>query len=296
LHVTDVPVFRDAYAPLLANAHLVASPDARNAQPGEDAAAVARRAAAELEALLAEQHDTIAAVIVEPLVQCATGMAMHDPEYLRLVRALCDRYEVHLIADEIAVGCGRTGSFFACEQAGIWPDFLCLSKGISGGYLPLALVMTRDAIYEGFVDDDVARSFLHSHSYTGNALACRAAVATLDLFKSEDALQRNRGRAARLLQRLHDGLEGQPVDHLRQQGMITAFDVREPGARFAERFHMAARAQGLLMRPIGNTVYLMPPYAINDGEIDQLVDGTLATLKAVMATSSNKGARDVALA
>ena len=296
LHVTDVPVFRDAYAPLLANAHLVASPDARNAKPGEDAAAVARRTAAELEALLAEQHDTIAAVIVEPLVQCATGMAMHDPEYLRLVRALCDRYQVHLIADEIAVGCGRTGSFFACEQAGIWPDFLCLSKGISGGYLPLALVMTRDAIYEGFVDDDVARSFLHSHSYTGNALACRAAVATLDLFKSEDALQRNRSRAARLLQRLHDGLEGQPVDHLRQRGMITAFDVREPGARFAERFHMAARAQGLLMRPIGNTVYLMPPYAINDGEIDQLVDSTLATLKAVMATSSKEGARDVALA
>ena len=296
LHVTDVPVFRDAYAPLLANAHLVASPDARNAKPGEDAAAVARRTAAELEALLAEQHDTIAAVIVEPLVQCATGMAMHDPEYLRLVRALCDRYQVHLIADEIAVGCGRTGSFFACEQAGIWPDFLCLSKGISGGYLPLALVMTRDAIYEGFVDDDVARSFLHSHSYTGNALACRAAVATLDLFKSEDALQRNRSRAARLLQRLHDGLEGQPVDHLRQRGMITAFDVREPGARFAERFHMAARAQGLLMRPIGNTVYLMPPYAINDGEVDQLVDSTLATLKAVMATSSKEGARDVALA
>ena len=296
LHVTDVPVFRDAYAPLLANAHLVASPDARNALAGEDAADAARRAAAELEALLAEQHDTVAAVIVEPLVQCATGMAMHDPEYLRLARALCDRYEVHLIADEIAVGCGRTGSFFACEQAGIWPDFLCLSKGISGGYLPLALVMTRDAVHDAFVDDDAARSFLHSHSYTGNALACRAALATLDLFESEDALRRNRDRAARLLQRLSDGLEGQPVDHLRQRGMITAFDVRAPGARFAERFHLAARAQGLLMRPIGNTVYLMPPYAISDGEIDRLVDGTLATLKATIETSPKEGARDVALA
>lgn len=297
LHVTDVPVFRDAYAPLLANAHLVVSPDARNARAGEGAADVARRAAAELEALLAEQHDAIAAVIVEPLVQCATGMAMHDAEYLRLARALCDRYEVHLVADEIAVGCGRTGSFFACEQAGIWPDFLCLSKGISGGYLPLALVMTRDAIHDAFVDDDAARSFLHSHSYTGNALACRAALATLDLFESEDALRRNRDRAARLLQRLRDGLEGQPVGHLRQRGMITAFDVREPGSRFAERFHLAARAQGLLMRPIGNTVYLMPPYAIDDGEIDQLVDGTLATLDAVMASNPKKeGVRDVALA
>ncbi|RQO53166.1 adenosylmethionine--8-amino-7-oxononanoate transaminase [Variovorax sp. KBW07] len=298
LHVTDVPVFRDAYAPLLANAHLVASPDARQARPGEDAVAVARRAAAGLEALLAEQHDTIAAVIVEPLVQCATGMAMHDPEYLRLVRALCDRYGVHLIADEIAVGCGRTGTFFACEQAGIWPDFLCLSKGISGGYLPLALVMTRDAIYDGFVDDDVARSFLHSHSYTGNALACRAALATLDLFESEDALRRNRSRAERLLERLREGLADQPIDDLRQRGMITAFDVREPGPRFAERFHLAARANGLLMRPIGNTVYLMPPYVMSDDEIDRLVDGTLATLADVASASESfeEGARDVALA
>ncbi|QSI31189.1 adenosylmethionine--8-amino-7-oxononanoate transaminase [Variovorax sp. RKNM96] len=297
LHVTDVPVFRDAYAPLLANAHLVASPDARTARHGEDAVAVARRAAAELEALLADRHASIAAVIVEPLVQCATGMAMHDPEYLRLVRTLCDRYEVHLIADEIAVGCGRSGTFFACEQAGIWPDFLCLSKGISGGYLPLALVMTRDAIYEGFVDDDVARSFLHSHSYTGNALACRAALATLDLFEREDALRRNRGRAERLVGRLREGLHGKPVDHLRQRGMITAFDVREPGARFAERFHLAARANGLLMRPIGSTVYLMPPYAISDDEIDRLVDGTLATLQAVSAPGhAAEGVRDAALA
>ncbi|MGJ3700053.1 adenosylmethionine--8-amino-7-oxononanoate transaminase [Variovorax sp. AFSI2.2] len=303
LHVTDVPVFRDAYAPLLANAHLVASPDARAARPGEHAAAVAQRAAAELEALLAERHASIAAVIIEPLVQCATGMAMHDPEYLRLVRALCDRYEVHLIADEIAVGCGRTGTFFACEQAGIWSDFLCLSKGISGGYLPLALVMTRDAIYDGFVDDDVARSFLHSHSYTGNALACRAALATLDLFEREDALRRNLARAERLIGRLREGLhQGMPVDHLRQCGMITAFDVREPGVRFAERFHMAARANGLLMRPIGATVYLMPPYAIGDDEIDLLVDGTLATLQAVAAPihadheDHAEGGRDAALA
>ncbi|VTU40620.1 Adenosylmethionine-8-amino-7-oxononanoate aminotransferase [Variovorax sp. PBS-H4] len=296
LHVTDVAVFRDAYAPLLGDAHLVPSPDARGARPGEDAVAVALRAADELEALLAEQHDSIAAVILEPLVQCAAGMAMHDPEYLRRVRALCDRFGVHLIADEIAVGCGRTGSFFACEQAGIWPDFLCLSKGISGGYLPLALVMTREAIYQGFVDDDVARSFLHSHSYTGNALACRAALATLDLFVQEDVLNRNRARAARILQRLREALGTRPVDHLRQRGMITAFDVREPGERFAERFHLAAREQGLLMRPIGRTVYLMPPYVIGDHEIDRLVEGTVATLDAAAAPHAGEEVRDVALA
>jgi adenosylmethionine-8-amino-7-oxononanoate aminotransferase len=295
LHVTDVAVFRDAYAPLLGDAYLVPSPDARHALDGEDASAVARRAAGALETLLAEQHEGIAALIVEPLVQCAAGMAMHDPEYLRLARALCDRYGVHMIADEIAVGCGRTGSFFACEQAGIWPDFLCLSKGISGGYLPLALVMTRDAIYQGFVDDDVARSFLHSHSYTGNALACRAALATLDLFERDDVLNRNRTRAARLLNGLRNALGARPVDHLRQRGMITAFDVRVTGERFAERFHLAARDHGLLMRPIGATVYLMPPYVIGDDEIDRLVAGTVAVLDAV-GPDATEGGRDVALA
>src|SRR6202035_893142 len=137
-----------------------------------------------------------AAIIIEPLVQCATGMAMHDPLYLSLVRELCDRYQVHMIADEIAVGCGRSGRFFACEHAGVWPDFLCLSKGISGGYLPLSLVMTTDAIYQAFYDPDSARGFLHSHSYTGNPLACRAALATLAIFTEDNVLQANRTRAA----------------------------------------------------------------------------------------------------
>ncbi|MDB5796830.1 MAG: adenosylmethionine--8-amino-7-oxononanoate transaminase, partial [Paucimonas sp.] len=155
LGVTDVPLFRAAYGPLLRPAHVVESPDARRAQPGETAADVARRAAAALERLLAERAGSIAAVIVEPLVQCAAGMVMHDPAYLRALRRLCDQYQVHLIADEIAVGCGRSGSFFACEQAGIWPDFLCLSKGISGGYLPLSLVMTTDAVYQAFYDREL---------------------------------------------------------------------------------------------------------------------------------------------
>src|SRR5206468_5938074 len=137
------------------------------------AAAGVDEAIAAMRALFEARAAQLAAVIVEPLVQCAAGMAMYDASYLTRLRALCDEYGVHLIADEIAVGCGRTGTFFACEQAGIWPDFICLSKGISGGVLPLSLVMTRDAIFEAFLDDDVARAFLHSHSYTGNALACR---------------------------------------------------------------------------------------------------------------------------
>lgn len=280
LAVTDVAVFRDAYDPLLMRSHQVASPDARQAQPGEDAAAVAQRAAAELEALLQQRQGQIAAVIIEPLVQCAAGMAMHDASYVRQVRALCDRYQVHLIADEIAVGCGRTGTFFACEQAGIWPDFVCLSKGITGGYLPLSLVLTRDVVYRAFLSDDVARGFLHSHSYTGNALACRAALAVLDRFEQDDVLAHNAQQALTLdaaLQPLH---KDPRIEHWRRCGMIWAFDVRPEHAqgRFAERFHQIARRHELLIRPIGRTVYLMPPYLLNEALSQWLAQRLMAVL------------------
>ncbi len=287
LAVTDVALFRDAYGPLLQRAHVVASPDARLAQPGESAEDVARRAAAALETLLQDRSGKVAAVIVEPLVQCATGMAMHDPDYLRQLRAICDRHQVHLIADEIAVGCGRTGTFFACEQAGIWPDFVCLSKGISGGYLPLSLVMTRESIYQAFYDADVTRGFLHSHSYTGNPLACRAALATLDIFAQDDVLKTNRGKAQQLTAALAPLATDERVRHFRQRGMIWAFDavVDEPAqaATFSRRFFTAALQRGLLLRPIGRTVYLMPPYILDDEEITQMAERTRATFDEVMA-------------
>ena len=293
LAVTDVAVFRDAYDPLLMRAHQVMSPDARQARPGESAADVAERAAAELQALLAERHAHIAALILEPLVQGATGMAFHDPAYLRAVRALCDQYEVTLIADEIAVGCGRTGTFFAFEQAAlpgqpkIWPDLICLSKGISGGYLPLSLVLSRNHIYDAFLDDDVARGFLHSHSYTGNALACRAALAVLDRFAEDDVLAHNRQQAAALTAALAPLAHDPRIEHFRHIGMIWAFDVREAfvGPRFAERFHLAGRAHELLIRPIGRTVYLMPPYVLDDALSHWLAQRLLATLDDVLNQS-----------
>lgn len=288
LAVTDVAIFRDAYGPLLRNAHVVASPDARQAQSGETAEDVARRAAAALETLLQARANHIAAVIVEPLVQCATGMAMHDPLYLKLLRDLCDRYSVHLIADEIAVGCGRTGTFFACEQANIWPDFLCLSKGISGGYLPLSLVMTREKIYQAFYSEEVTRGFLHSHSYTGNPLACRAALATLDIFESDDVLNRNRACAAKLAQALAPLASHPQVRHFRQRGMIVAFDAlihdADKLATFSRRFFTAALERELLVRPIGNTVYLMPPYVLSDADIDWLASRTQAVFEQVRQT------------
>jgi len=292
LAITDVPVFRDAYDPLLMRPHQAMSPDWRQATTGETAADVASRASEDLRGLLAQHHERIAAVIVEPLVQCAAGMAMHDATYLRRVRELCDAQDVHMIADEIAVGCGRTGTFFACEQAGIWPDFVCLSKGISGGVLPLSLVMTRDAIYEAFLDDDVARGFLHSHSYTGNALACRAALAVLDRFAQDDVLGANRKRAAVLTQALEPLRNDARIEHFRHLGMIWAFDVREPltGVRFAERFHLAGRDQGLLIRPIGRTVYLLPPYLLDDEMSEWLAARVIATLDTVIARADDPDA------
>ncbi|TFW11605.1 adenosylmethionine--8-amino-7-oxononanoate transaminase [Massilia arenosa] len=287
LAVTDVALFKDAYGPLLRAARTVASPDARLARDGETTQDVARRAAADVEKLFAERADKIAAIIVEPLVQCATGMAMHDPLYLTLIRELCDRYQVHLICDEIAVGCGRTGTFFASEQAGIWPDFLCLSKGISGGYLPLSIVLTRDSIYQAFYDRDVTRGFLHSHSYTGNPLACRAALATLAIFRDEDVLARNRTRAAQLNEALHPLADHPRVRNARQRGMIWAFDAIEDdadkAATFSRRFFAKAVENELLLRPIGRTMYLMPPYVLSDDETALLAERTLRTFEDVIA-------------
>jgi len=282
LAVTDVAIFRDAYAPLIRAAHVVPSPDARLAEAGETAADVARRAAAALEAFLAANHERIAALIVEPLVQGAAGMAMHDPEYLRRARALCDRYAVHLICDEIAVGCGRTGTFFAHEQAGIQPDFLCLSKGISGGYLPLSVVLTTDAVYAAFYDDATVRGFLHSHSYTGNALACRAALATLDIFAADDVLARNQARGDRLETLLAPLAAHEKVRHFRRRGMILAFDV-DADSGFGRRFYREALARELLLRPMGNTVYVMPPYILGDDDAAFVAAGAAAALEAALA-------------
>lgn len=289
LAVTDVAIFRDAYAPLVRSpAHVLPSPDARLAEAGETPADVARRAADSLRHYLEHHGAQTAALIVEPLVQGAAGMVMYDPEYLRLARALCDEHEVHLICDEIAVGCGRTGSFFAHEQAlnadglPIRPDLMCLSKGISGGYLPLSIVLSSDAIYDTFLDDNVARAFLHSHSYTGNPLACRAALATLDLFAENDVIAVNRETSQKIAAALAPLGDHPNVRHLRQRGMIAAFDVVTEDPYFSRRFYRAALDQGALIRPIGNTVYWMPPYIVGDAEIAQLAHATQAALGAAL--------------
>lgn len=278
LSVSDVPLFCDAYAPLLRRSEILPSPDARKAEQGETAAQYAVRCAEALEKHLQQHHAQIAALIVEPLVQCAGGMAMYDAEYLRLARTICDRYEVHLIADEIAVGCGRTGSFFACEQAGIWPDFLCLSKGLSGGYLPLSVVLSADKVYEAFYHDDVARGFLHSHSYTGNPLACAAGLAVLDIFDDDKIVEANEGLAAHLHLRAQAIAQHPRVRNFRRTGLIWAFEVESADPDFARDFHAAALEEEMLLRPLGNTVYFMPPYVISEAECAHLVERTLRLL------------------
>ena len=280
LGVTDVALFTEAYGGMIRRAHVVRSPAAGI----DEAAADALNAAVqEMRTLFEQCAPHIAAVIVEPLVQCATGMAMYDPLYLKQLRALCDEFQVHLIADEIAVGCGRTGSFFACEQAQIWPDFMCLSKGISGGYLPLSLVMTTDTVYQAFYHSDIHRAFLHSHSYTGNPLACRAALATLAIFDEDRVIEKNKISADKLRKAMEPIAAHSAVRRVRQRGMIAAFDVEPAVAEgFSRRFFAEAQKQELLLRPIGHTVYWMPPYILSDEEISLLGERTLSVLNHVV--------------
>lgn len=283
LGVTDLAVFRQAYEGLLRPAYVVPNADARKAAPGEDARAVAIRQVQHLEALFAERGGQIAAILTEPLVQGAGGMIFYDAEYLRRVRELCDRYSVSWIADEIAVGCGRTGSFFACEQAGVWPDLLCLSKGISGGFLPLSIVLSRDDLYRLFLDDSASKAFLHSHSYSGNPLACRAALAVLDVLEKDNVLTVNRLRAGRLNAALRPITQHPRVRHFRHLGMIWAWDIPQASADFSRTVYRVALRHELLLRPLGNTVYLMPPYLLSDSEIDALAERVNAVMDEVLA-------------
>ena len=279
LGVTDVAIFKDTYAPLLIQSAQVPSPDFRLAEAGESAENFALRCAGQLEAYLAKHHAELAAFIIEPLVQCAAGMGMYHPVYLSKVREICTQYEVHLIADEIAVGFGRTGTMFACEQGNIKPDFICLSKGITGGYLPLSAVLTTDEIYQAFYHDSTVKGFLHSHSYTGNPLACSAALATLAIFEADDVVEKNKAKSASIVEKMQV-LTDLPIQHLRHQGMIFAFDAVTHNTHFSRQSYQAGVEQGLLLRPIGNTVYFMPPYTITESEIDFMISAARRAVKA----------------
>ncbi|HEX7369716.1 MAG TPA: adenosylmethionine--8-amino-7-oxononanoate transaminase [Rhodanobacteraceae bacterium] len=293
LSVSDLPLYRAVYGPMLFEPIVAPSPDWLDADPGETADDVAQRRLDDMRAILERHAPETCAVLIEPLVQCSGGMRMHAPSYLSGLRALCDEFDVHLIADEIAVGFGRTGTLFACEQGRITPDFLCLSKGLTGGALPLSAVLTTNKIYAAFLGDYAANNaFLHSHTFSGNPIACAAALASLKVFREEPVLERNRDLMQYLAQKLAPLREHPHAANLRSTGWITAFDlVRDkvsgeawPSAeRRGLRFYRHALSHGALLRPLGDTVYFLPPYCIDEGDIDFMVNVAIDAVGAATA-------------
>jgi adenosylmethionine-8-amino-7-oxononanoate aminotransferase len=282
LSVSQVGLYKHTYEDLLTRA--VSLPVADTFLKPKDMTyeAYADEVLVRVKSLLEQYADETCALIIEPLVQCAGGMRMYEPYFLEKLFELTRQYNIHLIADEIATGFGRTGTMFACEQAAVQPDFMTVSKGITGGYLPLAVVLTTDIVYQSFyADHESGKAFLHSHTYTGNPLACRAALATLELLTSTHALKHNRDKNI-LMSKLLEPLQDHPhIAQIRQLGMITAIELHDDQSfRRSLRIHEYALSQGVLLRPIGNVIYFMPAYIINEDEMKILVDVATASLRA----------------
>ncbi len=268
LSVGDVELYKATYAPLLIA-------NIQTPVPRDKSSEATAEALAALEEILERRGHEISALIVEPLVQGAGGMHMYSPEYLRGARMLTSRYGVHLIADEIMTGFGRTGTMFACEQARITPDFMALSKGLTGGFLPLSAVLTSDEVYGAFYCDyNEYKAFLHSHSYTGNPIACAAALATLEIFESDDVLEKNREKSERIAQNLQKFTKLDNVEEVRQTGMIAAVELAgyAPEERIGLEVYRYGLAHEVLLRPLGNVIYFMPPYVITDEQIDRMME------------------------
>ena len=275
LSVGDVELYKDTYEPLLIQS--IQTP-----VPKDMSLEAAKEAAQKFEELCKNRSDEISAIIVEPLIQAAGYMHMYHPHFLELLRDICDRYDVHLIADEVMAGFGRTGKLFACEHANITPDFLVLSKGITGGYLPLSVVLTSNDIYAKFYCDYLEyKAFLHSHSYTGNALACAAANATLDLFEKDDVITQNKAKAAYMMEKLKEFEKLDNVLDIRQTGMVSVVELKgySSDERIGLKVHQYCLEREVLIRPLGHVVYFMPPYVITYEEIDKMMDTTLEAIK-----------------
>ncbi len=278
--VGGIDLFHATYRPLLFQAHA--------AEPGD---------AADLERVLSTHEEEIAALILEPLVQGAAGMIVHPSGYLRDARELCDRYGVLMICDEVATGFGRTGTMFACEHEGVAPDLLCLAKGLTGGYLPLAATMATERIYEGFLGTpEEARTFFHGHTYTGNPLACAAALASLDAFEEERTLERLQPKIA-LLEELLDEVAAMPeVAEIRRRGVMVGIDLgaHDPGLRLGHRVTLEARKRGAIIRPLGDVVVLMPPLSISEEELRRLVAITTESIEAAYPAATISASRSQA--
>jgi len=282
LALGNLGLYKETYAPLLMDVLTVPSPDCFHRNENDDWETHSRKMFSHMRALIEQRHEEICGVILEPLVQCAGNMRMYHPIYLQLLRELCDEYQVHFIADEIAVGFGRTGTMFACEQASISPDFICLSKGLTGGYLPLSVCLCTEAIYQAFYGDYAKlTAFLHSHSYTGNPLGCAAALATLGIFQAENVIEKNHALAQTMRDLTKDFSHHPHVGEVRQTGMILAIELVQDKAtktgfpwqeRRGLKIFQHALSRGALLRPLGNVIYFMPPYVIQKQELAQLAE------------------------
>jgi adenosylmethionine---8-amino-7-oxononanoate aminotransferase len=269
--VGGIDLFHSMYEPLLF--------DTLKAEPGDVHG---------MDRLLAEHRGDVAAVIMEPLVQGAAGMLLHPPGYLRAVRELCDRHGVLLILDEVATGFGRTGTMFACEHEGVAPDLMCLAKGITGGYLPLAATLATEEIYEGFLGEhEEFRTFFHGHTYTGNPLACAAALATLDVFREERTLERLQAKIGLLAELLQPVWAHAAVRQVRRRGFMVGIElIPHPLAeRIGHRVTLEARRRGAIIRPLGDVLVLMPPLSISLADLRRLVGITAEAIEAATGTS-----------
>ncbi len=268
--VGGIDLFHATYKPLLF--------ETLAAEPGD---------AAQMEQLLSAHEGEVAAVIMEPLIQGAGGMIVHPEGYLRAVRELCDQHGVLLICDEVATGFGRTGTMFAVEREGVSPDFMCLAKGITGGYLPLAATLTTEAVYEGFLGAPAeAKTFFHGHTYTGNPIACAVALANLDIFRDERTIEALQPKIELLDRRLAEIAEMPGVTEVRSRGVMVGIDLGEhdPELRLGHRVTREARERGAMIRPLSEVIVLMPPLAISEAELTDLLDICVESITAALAS------------
>jgi adenosylmethionine-8-amino-7-oxononanoate aminotransferase len=275
LAVSDTGLYKDIYTDILIKTVQAKSP----ALVSED------EAIEDMRSILKEHRYKISSVIIEPLVQCAGSMKMYQPSYLKKLRTLCDDEGIFLIADEIAVGFGRTGTMFAVDKAGISPDFMCLSKGLTGGYMPLSVVMMTDEIYDAFYCDyNEGKSFLDSHSYTGNTIACAVANAVLDIFEKDNIIKKNLKKIELIKKKTDKFRELENVFEVRQTGMICAIELKGYDAtqRIGLKIFEEALKEGVYIRPLGNVIYFMPPYCFTKKEIKKMIKITYKVVKGLL--------------
>lgn len=289
LSVGDMGLYNDIFKPLLLNTFKPQGPDCFRCSYGQNRETCDAACFEHMENTILENHAQICAVIIEPLIQGAAGMKIYPPIYLKKLRKLCTQYNVHLIADEVAVGFGRTGKMFACEHAEISPDMMCLSKGITAGYMPLSVTLMNDTIYDAFYSDYTdLRAFMHSHSYTGNTLGCAIACETLNIFEDENILEKNKEKSKLIHDMVTSAFKGHPyVGEFRQLGMVGAIELvkdqkTKAGFDWKDRvgynIYQIALKNGLLLRPLGNVIYFMPPYIVEEKDIELMVSGALKSV------------------